>query len=1304
MIGLTKRRPGRVPLKGWIDEAGARHVGAMLLAILVVVSFTLVPSWAAPAVASGVTGNADVPLVKFLDLGSCLDPNWGVTAAGVGLFQFTASGNITINLPSGATPDGAYVFWNGADSSDASGDPVVTWTDPSLGTSQLAPDQTYGGALWEPQAPAFPNIHFAWSFRTAVSYSGSGTYTIADVGTTPGGTFDTYNNGAGMLALYRDPSLGARRIQAAHGLDMMQSTGLPSSGPGSEKLVFEFDPEPQDRTAQIISIVGGEFTGQQNALWYITGSGLVTATVPSGTDLYSVPGATALGNPFQATDGLRWDTFETNITVPADDEWIVFQLQSIPSDPSDPTTAPRLEWIAQTFSLPLDCPDLGNQTFIDWNNNGVYEPATDVPFPDDITVTLQGSEMGFSDSATATGGLDQGAPGDSDGGNYLFADLPAPATYTATVPGQSGYTPTTSLQQTRTLTYPGPDVFDVDFGFLPDPGIEIVKLAGDAPDGTNLVLTGPDVVTYTYIVTNTGLTYLTPVTVTDDILGQICVESGPLAPGASFTCTASVLVSTSTANIGTAIGTPSGPDGTPIPPGVVPVTPPSANDDAVVVIGNARLMLSPSQAANQVGSDHVLTATLELDHGDGNGFVPAPAGETITATLDSGPGSLSGLPCTTDSNGQCSLTLTSSSTGLSQLTASWSGTITTTQGSMPGSASDSAVKRWVDARLTLSPPQATNEVGSDHVLTATLELDYGDGNGFVAAPAGESIAVSITSGPGSLSGSPCTTSASGQCTVTLTSSSTGLTQLSASWSGTIVTAEGSASASAGDSAEKLWVDARIRLSPLEATNPVNEPHTITVTVEQDTGSGWVPAPDGTQVDFSFTLNTAGATFVSGNSCTTVGGSCTVTINASSSGDVSVHATTSFTVSGILLTRETDGSGSNSADANKTYVQPGIVLVKLAGTAPDGAIYYISGSQTVTYTYIVTNTGDTYLSDITIADDNGTPGNPADDFTITSAQCSGLAGPLAPGGSVSCTYSKLVGADETNTATATGSPTDDQGTPLGLPPVQDDDDAVVMLLGSLGDFVWEDMDGDGIQSPQEPGIPNVLVCLYNDVDGNGKLTTGDTPVNGAGDTGAFNHCRMTDSGGSYLFVNLPPGDYVVDVDDSNFQDGQPLFQCGATLPFQGSDPLLDSNGAQDTFDAGWTLASGDNYLGVDFGFNCQPKPVQLVAGETYARELNGVVQIHWATSNEANILGFNILRGSLPDLRLAQRINAQVIPSRGGFGETFYRFDDTTVSPDAGYYLYWIEVLEADGSTSHPAPPLKVVLSHQRTVFMPFAVR
>ena len=137
----------------------------------------------------------------------------------------------------------------------------------------------------------------------------------------------------------------------------------------------------------------------------------------------------------------------------------------------------------------------------------------------------------------------------------------------------------------------------------------------------------------------------------------------------------------------------------------------------------------------------------------------------------------------------------------------------------------------------------------------------------------------------------------------------------------------------------LRPDARIVLSPLTATNPVGQAHTITATVTQndqlvagatggDGTTGFGPAPNGTLVTFSLLNNTAGASFVSGNTCTTTAGSCTVQINSSTPGGVDIHATTTFSVLTVSLTRTTgDGLSYDSADAHKNYVAGSITIVK-----------------------------------------------------------------------------------------------------------------------------------------------------------------------------------------------------------------------------------------------------------------------------------------------------------------------------------------------------------------------------------------
>ncbi|QNM06231.1 SpaA isopeptide-forming pilin-related protein [Qiania dongpingensis] len=83
----------------------------------------------------------------------------------------------------------------------------------------------------------------------------------------------------------------------------------------------------------------------------------------------------------------------------------------------------------------------------------------------------------------------------------------------------------------------------------------------------------------------------------------------------------------------------------------------------------------------------------------------------------------------------------------------------------------------------------------------------------------------------------------------------------------------------------------------------------------------------------------------------------------------------------------------------------------------------------------------------------------------------------------------------------------------------DVDAGYVVSVALGDKVWIDEDHDGLQGPDEPGLPGVLVKLYQ-VDGtDSEVKDGAVPVDTA----------MTDVNGEYLFDKLPQGYYVVEFD-------------------------------------------------------------------------------------------------------------------------------------------------------------------------------
>ncbi len=126
---------------------------------------------------------------------------------------------------------------------------------------------------------------------------------------------------------------------------------------------------------------------------------------------------------------------------------------------------------------------------------------------------------------------------------------------------------------------------------------------------------------------------------------------------------------------------------------------------------------------------------------------------------------------------------------------------------------------------------------------------------------------------------------------------------------------------------------------------------------------------------------------------------------------------------------------------------------------------------------------------------------------------------------------------------------------------------VVVSAELGDVVWHDLNGDGVQTPGEPGIDGVTVSLYGvDDDGN--------PVGSA----ASPLTTITSGGGFYLFEELPAGTYAVTFDDSSLAASQ--FRTPKDV---GIDDAVDSDGDPVTGTVSRVvITTNQNRLDVDQG--------------------------------------------------------------------------------------------------------------------------
>ncbi len=244
--------------------------------------------------------------------------------------------------------------------------------------------------------------------------------------------------------------------------------------------------------------------------------------------------------------------------------------------------------------------------------------------------------------------------------------------------------------------------------------------------------------------------------------------------------------------------------------------------------------------------------------------------------------------------------------------------------------------------------------------------------------------------------------------------------------------------------------------------------------------------------------------------------------------------------------------------------------------------------------------------------------------------------VAPGGYF-FTYQDLGGNDSTD---SDAGPTNGRTAPIALTAgaTITTVDAGLYVPVSIGDFIYYDGNGNGIQDPGETlGLDNVLITATN--LGTGQVYT------------------TSSAAGSYLFPTLPPGTYQIAAPDT-------FPGLLRTSP----SPILV------------TLLSGDSYPGADFGYIA---PTAVVLTGLVAERQGDGIHVRWQTWNEHELEGFVVWRSEAPD---GARVPVSaLIPALNQAEGATYEWSDTGADSNRSYW-YWIEV-RPDGQFFGPVPAL-----------------
>jgi hypothetical protein len=212
---------------------------------------------------------------------------------------------------------------------------------------------------------------------------------------------------------------------------------------------------------------------------------------------------------------------------------------------------------------------------------------------------------------------------------------------------------------------------------------------------------------------------------------------------------------------------------------------------------------------------------------------------------------------------------------------------------------------------------------------------------------------------------------------------------------------------------------------------------------------------------------------------------------------------------------------------------------------------------------------------------------------------------------------------------------------------------------LGDYVWLDLNSDGMQAPNEPGVPGVTVTLYDE---------NDVPL----------RTTITDQNGAYTFSNLIPGTFKVGFSTlpTYYQSNGKQYQSSFTLSNVGDD-ASDSDVSPSTGKTGtYTVNIGQYIPTVDAGIKLD-FVLPALDIKAFAKTISSsMVDVSWFTVTEINTDHFEIERSL--DGSSFEKV-AQKAASGNTFGNTNYNINDNLEGVEHKDVIYYrIKMVDQDG--------------------------